>query len=137
MRTFRSPIAVALAALSLGAAAETPQQMVTVYAAAAANAQAGFTPSAERGRALYQRRFAVTASMASCSACHTDDPSAAGTHAVTGKAIQPLAPVANRERLTSATKVEKWFRRNCNDVMGRECSAAEKADVLQFLIQRG
>jgi aspartokinase-like uncharacterized kinase len=53
-------------------------------------------------------------------------------------ALQPgLAPAANPERLTSATKVEKWLRRNCNDVMGRECSAAEKADILQFLIQRG
>jgi hypothetical protein len=32
-----------------------------------------------------------------------------------------------------ATKTEKWFRRNCNDVMGRECSAAEKADVIAWL----
>lgn len=137
MRNFRSPIAVALAALSLGAAAETPQQMAAVYAASAGTAQPGFVPSAERGRALYQRRFTVTDSMASCVACHTDDPAAGGTHAVTGKAIEPLAPAANPERLTSATKVEKWLRRNCNDVMGRECSAAEKADILQFLIQRG
>ena len=137
MRRFDTPLAVALATLSLGAVAETPQQMVAAYAAAAAATQPGFTPSAARGRDLYQRRFTVTASMASCSACHTADPAAAGTHAVTGKAIQPLAPAANAERLTSATKVEKWFRRNCNDVMGRECGAAEKADVLQFLMQRG
>jgi mono/diheme cytochrome c family protein len=137
MHRLAIPLGVALATLSLGAVADTPQQMVAAYAAAAAATQPGFTPSADRGRALYQRRFAVTASMASCSACHTDDPTAAGKHAVTGKAIQPLAPAANPERLTSATKVEKWFRRNCNDVVGRECSAPEKADILQFLIQRG
>jgi mono/diheme cytochrome c family protein len=137
MHRFAIPLGVTLATLSLGAVADTPQQTVAAYAAVAGKTEPGFTPSAERGRAFYQRRFAVTASMASCSACHTDDPAAAGTHAVTGKAIQPLAPAANPERLTSATKVEKWFRRNCNDVLGRECSAAEKADILQFLIQRG
>jgi hypothetical protein len=26
------------------------------------------------------------------------------------------------------------FKRNCGDVLGRECSHAEKADVLTFLI---
>ena len=31
-------------------------------------------------------------------------------------------------------RVEKWFRRNCNDVVGRECTAAEKADVLAWLL---
>jgi hypothetical protein len=32
-----------------------------------------------------------------------------------------------------AAKTEKWFRRNCNDVMHRECSPAEKADVIGWL----
>lgn len=27
---------------------------------------------------------------------------------------------------------EKWFRRNCTEVVGRECSAAEKADFIVF-----
>ena len=38
-----------------------------------------------------------------------------------------------RIRKTDAAKTEKWFRRNCNDVVGRECSAGEKADVLSWL----
>jgi hypothetical protein len=46
-------------------------------------------------------------------------------HASTGKPIGALAPAFNRERFTDPAKVEKWFRRNCNEVMGRECSAAE------------
>ena len=29
-------------------------------------------------------------------------------------------------------KTEKWFRRNCNDVIGRECSRAEKADMIEL-----
>jgi hypothetical protein len=53
---------------------------------------------------------------------------------MTGKAIQPLAPVANAARLTDTAKVDKWFRRNCKDVLGRECTAAEKGDVIAYLI---
>jgi hypothetical protein len=29
--------------------------------------------------------------------------------------------------------VDKWFARNCKDVLGRECSALEIADVLAYL----
>jgi hypothetical protein len=60
-------------------------------------------------------------------------PTQAGTHASTGKPIGPLAPAFNPERFVDAVKTEKWFRRNCNDVIGRECSAAEKADVIAWL----
>ena len=37
-------------------------------------------------------------------------------------------------RYTDPDIVEKWFRRNCRDVLGRACSAAEKADVLAYLL---
>jgi signal transduction histidine kinase len=42
-----------------------------------------------------------------------------GRHAITGKAISPLSPVANPERFRDAAKVEKWFKRNCSDTLGR------------------
>ena len=127
----------AMFALALPAAAETPQQLIAGYSAEAARAQPGFAPSAERGREIYQRRFGVSEKMPNCAACHTERPTAAGSHAVTGKAIQPLAPAANAERFTTPSKVEKWFKRNCSEVVGRECTAAEKADFIQFLTQRG
>ena len=38
-------------------------------------------------------------------------------------------------RFTDPAKTEKWFRRNCTEVLGRECSAAEKADFIQFLAE--
>ena len=69
----------------------------------------------------------------SCASCHTDNPADAGKHASTGKAIQPMLVSANAERFTQPNKVEKWFMRNCKDVVGRECSSAEKADVVAFL----
>ena len=61
-------------------------------------------------------------------------PTGQGKHASTGKAIAPMAPAANPKAFTDAAKVDKWFRRNCNDVLERECTPAEKADVLAYLI---
>ncbi len=70
----------------------------------------------------------------SCASCHTDNPAAEGKHAKTSKVIKPLAPAANPERFTDMAKVEKWFKRNCNDVLSRACTAQEKGDVLTYLI---
>lgn len=120
--------AVTLAASLVCAAAHatTPAELLADYSARAA---APAVPA--RG----QRLFATLQGREwSCASCHTAVPSQAGRHAATGKAIRPLAPAFNPERFTDAAKVEKWFRRNCNDVMGRECSAAEKADILSWLL---
>ena len=54
-------------------------------------------------------------------------------HASTGKAIEALAPAFNPKSLTDTARVDKWLRRNCKDVLARECTAAEKADVLAYL----
>jgi hypothetical protein len=45
-----------------------------------------------------------------------------------------LAPAFNAKAFTDTAKVDKWFKRNCKDVLSRECSAQEKADVLAYLI---
>jgi cytochrome c553 len=124
-----------LALASLGAAAETPRQLLDAYAAEAAKQQAGFRPQAGRGGSLYAQRFGVSATLPACVTCHGDDPAKPGRHAVTGKDIKPLAPAANAERLADAAKVEKWFRRNCKEVVGRECVPAEKADFIAFLTE--
>jgi hypothetical protein len=52
-----------------------------------------------------------------------------GKHASTGKKITPLAPAFNAERFTDSAKADKWFWRNCKDVLSRECTAPEKANV--------
>lgn len=113
--------------------AETPAQIGQAYAAEAAARQPGFTPNAGRGRDFFHQRFAINDKMPACSSCHTDNPLATGQHAVTGKAIRPLAVAANGERLTDPAKVEKWFGRNCKEVVGRACTAAEKADFVAYL----
>ena len=117
---------ITLAAPSVAAA---PASLLHDYRTAAATAPSFQGFSAARGRALFEHRGKDW----SCSSCHTDDPRRSGQHAVTGKAIRPLAPVANPDRFTDAAKVEKWFRRNCRDVLGRECTAAEKGDFITWL----
>ena len=87
--------------------------------------------SEQRGEAFFN---ATHGSEWSCSSCHTSNPLAAGKHARTGKPIAPLAPAANPERFTDTATVDKWFRRNCNDVLGRLCTTQEKGDILQYLM---
>ncbi len=69
----------------------------------------------------------------SCASCHGAPPTKEGKHASTDKTISPLAPAFNSKRFTDEVKVNKWFKRNCNDVLGRECSSLEKADVMAYL----
>jgi len=133
--TCKAVVVIAAAIVAATAAAETPAGIADGYAAAARRelpAFAGF--SAQRG-ALFFR--STHGNDWSCASCHTPDPAATGRHARTGESVQPLAPAANPNRFTDLAKVEKWFRRNCNDVLGRECTAQEKGDVLAFLAQSG
>jgi len=123
----------AAAGLALGACAvagpahalTAPEQLAT-YAA-----QSGQKPQAGQGQVFFTTKHGHEWS---CASCHTATPTVEGKHASTGKVIRPLAPAANPERFTDAAKTEKWFRRNCNDVVGRECTPAEKADVLAWLL---
>ena len=119
--------------ISITAYAETPQQIRQIYASEAAAQQAGFSPSAKRGETLFRQRFALNDKMPACTSCHTDSPLNAGQHAVTGKAIRPLAVAANGERFSDPAKVEKWFGRNCKEVVGHACSPAEKADFVAYM----
>ena len=93
---------------------------------------AGF--SVERGGRFFR---ATHGNEWSCASCHTQNPLAAGQHAKTGKGIMPLAPAANPQRFSDADKVDKWFRRNCKDVLGRACTASEKGDVIAYLLSLG
>ena len=111
---------------SFAAQAATPAELLAGY-----TREAGAPASAERGQRFFTTRQGAEWS---CSSCHGAVPVGSGKHASTGKVIAPLAPAANAERFSDAAKVEKWFRRNCNDVAGRACTPAEKADVLAWLV---
>lgn len=116
------------------AMAETPGEFLNRYEAEARQAEpayAAYAASPRRGEQFFRQ---VGVKDWSCSTCHTDNPAGPGKHATTAKAIDPLAPAANTARFTRAEKVEKWFKRNCNDVLGRACSPREKSDVLAYLV---
>ena len=108
------------------ARAETPQAILQGY-----SSQAGGPAVPQRGRDLFTSTHGKEWS---CSTCHGAVAVQPGKHAATGKAIAPLAPASDARRFSDSAKVEKWFGRNCNDVLGRPCSATEKADVLAWLI---
>lgn len=110
--------------------ADTPQSIQDHYVASAG---AGFVASAARGERFFQQRFALSDVMPSCASCHTTQPVKAGEHVVTGKTIKPLAVSANADRFSRLDKTEKWFDRNCKEVVGRLCSPAEKADFVAWL----
>ncbi len=105
------------------------------YSSEAARTSPGFTPSASRGQTLFQRTWTTSAGLPRCTICHGNNPRNPGRHAITGKTIQPMQPAVEPTRLSDLVKTEKWFRRNCREVVGRECSASEKADVVTFLLQ--
>ncbi len=111
---------------SLHAVAATPADLLAGYIA-----QAGQSTNISKGEAFFK---ASHGQEWQCTSCHGKSPMTGGHHASTDKAIEPLAPRANPKRFTDSAKVEKWFRRNCKDVLARECTAAEKADVLAWLI---
>jgi uncharacterized membrane protein len=111
---------------SLHAMAATPAELLAGYIA-----QAGQPANAVKGEAFFKASHGLEWQ---CTSCHGKSPMTSGRHASTDKAIEPLAPAANAKRFTDSAKVEKWFRRNCKDVLARECTAAEKADVLAWLI---
>jgi mono/diheme cytochrome c family protein len=119
------------AGLALPVLAETVVDFLAEFEQQARQADPTFKGfSAPHGRQFFQQPHG---NEWSCASCHTGDPADNGKHARTGKRIAPLAPAANPERFTSAAKVDKWFRRNCNDVLGRACTAQEKGDVLTWL----
>lgn len=97
-------------------------------------AQAGVAPSSEKGRTFFVTKHGRDWA---CASCHGDPPVSSGRHASTNKAIEPLAPGYSAERFTNLAKTEKWFRRNCKDVLARECSMEEKANILSYLISLG
>ncbi len=122
----RHILIIAAALFASSALAETPRDFLTRF-----EKEAGAAASAERGARFFNTSHGGEWS---CASCHTERPAQAGRHAKTGKAIAPLAPAANAERFTDAAKVDKWFRRNCNDTLNRLCSAQEKADVMAWLL---
>jgi hypothetical protein len=137
MKTDRHLILIIVLACTLAPATadESPQSLLDFYANEAKASDPGFSRfSAERGEHLFRTNFSTgKPDTPSCTTCHTTDPRKTGQTRA-GKDIEPMAASANSERYSDQAKTEKWFGRNCNNVLGRECTATEKGDFITFML---
>lgn len=127
-------LAVTVAALATILAAPVSagsrEDLLAQYAAAAKSS--GF--STARGQTLHtQNHTGGKPDTPACTSCHGKDPRGAG-RTPAGKNIDAVAVSATPTRYTDPAKVEKWFKRNCNEVLGRECTPQEKGDWLTYVI---
>jgi len=126
---------LSLTAITAAADVDTAQKLADKYATIAKNIDARYTsPSAEDGKAFFNRELLVHGKTVACASCHTSNPADNGKHIITGKPIRPLAPAANEKRFASVEKVEKNFTKHCNDIINRDCTAQEKANFITYLI---
>jgi hypothetical protein len=137
MTTDRHLISILVLACTLVAAAagESPKSLLDFYANEAKTSDPGFGGfSAERGEHLFRTKFSTgKPDTPSCTTCHTTDATKTGQTRA-GKDIEPMGASANSKRYSDQAKTEKWFGRNCNNVLGRECTATEKGDFITFML---
>ena len=139
MTTDRHRISIIVLACTLApaTAGESPKSLLDFYANEAKASDPGFSGfSAERGEHLFRPNFSTgKPDTPSCTTCHTTDARKAGQTRA-GKDIEPMAASANSNRYSDQAKTEKWFGRNCNNVLGRECTALEKGDFITFMLSQ-
>jgi hypothetical protein len=124
------------AALPAHADVENAVKLEKKYAAFAKTANPEYgSPSAVDGKFFFNRKFKLAnGKEVACASCHTQNPADAGKHIVTGKAIKPLSPMVNYKRFSDVDKVEEQFTLHCNDILGADCTAAEKANYIAYLL---
>ena len=135
-----SAILALAATIGVAFAAASPAQQAVLdqyigLMRAADPAFKAFSP--DRGKAFFHARHASgKPDTPECAACHTTNLAMPGKQTRTGKAIEPMAASVAPKRYTDFANVEKWFKRNCGDVLGRECTLAEKGDLLAYLLSQ-
>jgi hypothetical protein len=124
-------------AASLANISPAQKNVYNRYASAAKSADPAFKDfSAEDGQAFFQgRHTGGKEDSPSCTSCHTTNVKGVGKSRA-GKEIAPMAASVNPKRFTDPADVEKWFKRNCPDVLGRECTVTEKGNVLAYLLSQ-
>lgn len=150
----------ALAWLPIAAAAATPEELLASYEREARAEAPQFRGlSAEEGRMFYFQKYPTPIlGEIGCVSCHLQDPRRSvmrhhtkvpcrACHVIDDaehvdpenakkREIDAFAPVANPRRFTDSEWVEKWFRVNCNYVIKRPCTAAEKGNLLTWVLDR-
>jgi len=125
-----------LAAFSAQADVENAVKLEKKYQSFAKTANPEYgSPSAVDGKLFFNRKIkGANGKETSCSSCHSQNPANEGKHIVTGKKIAPLSPTVNFKRFADVDKVEENFTKHCNEVIGADCTAAEKANYIAYLL---
>lgn len=110
------------------------EKLAAKYIESAKMVNPTFTPSFVSGKQFYNRVFKNNGHEVACASCHTQNPANTGKNIVTHKPIKPLSPVVNPNRFTDISKVEDNFVDHCNDILGADCSAEEKANFITYLL---
>jgi hypothetical protein len=94
-----------------------------------------FVSSVTEGKMFFNRKIKMpNGKEMACASCHTTNPANPGKHALTGKSIEPLSPAVNNKRFKDLDKVEEKFTEHCNEIIGADCTAAEKANYIIYLL---
>ena len=127
-------VTIVASLLSMHLHAGGVDELINHYAIQAKSETSPFTGfDSNRGENLYLKKFAGgKTDTPSCTSCHTNSPTQTGETRA-GKVIEPMAVSVNPKRYQTLKKAEKWFRRNCKSVLGRECTTTEKGDFLTFM----
>src|SRR5574344_1087675 len=91
----------------------------------------------KRGEDIFlSKHIGKKGELISCASCHGTDLNKSNQNYFTGKTIDALSPKANPKRFTDKTEIEKWLKRNFNDVYNREGTPLEKGDVITYIINK-
>ncbi len=125
-----------LTAISAQASVANAEKLVMIYSTQAKGANPAYAgASAEEGKAFFNRSVKTKSGKEmACASCHTANPADNGKHAVTRKSIKPLSPVVNAKRFADFDKVEAKFTQHCVDIIGNDCTAAEKANYITYVL---
>ncbi len=125
-----------LTAISAQASIANAKKLIIIYHTQAIGENKEFAgPSAEEGKAFFNNKVkAANGKEMACASCHTANPADNGKNVETGKVIKPLSPVINAKRFSDFDKVEAKFTQHCEDILGHDCTAAQKANYISYVI---
>ena len=91
----------------------------------------------KRGEEIFlSKNVGKKGELISCASCHGTNLYEANQNYFTGKEIDALSPKVNPKRFPDKTEIEKWLKRNFNDVYNREGTPLEKGDVITYIINK-
>ena len=125
-----------LTAISAQASVANAEKLIMIYNTQAKAVNPEYAgPTVADGKFFFNRKVKLgNGKEMACASCHTANPADKGKNVVTGKSIEPLSPVVNTKRFSDFEKVEAKFTQHCTEIIGSDCTAAEKASYITYVL---